>query len=361
MQSDKDTKEMRTPEKFEYLFRLLFALFFVFLPYAVFPQVSGTCAENLKNAQSFFEKGQVEQVPALLQECLKSGFKKEEELSAYKLLIQTFLLDDKLEKADSTMFAFLAKNPEYQTSPTDHSSFVYLYNSFIVKPVVQIGIHAGTNVPFLTFVEENPTAGEPGKSVYNNNAANLFFSLDAKFKVGKKLELGIEAGYSLLKFTNVVDYMEFGRINYAEVQQRLEIPVYISYDIKSIGKFTPYGRIGIGAAYNLSTTADVSFNTTDINNQNSRTGQTLNRKDSRVPLDIFGQIAAGTKYKIPHGYLFAEVRSDFGIRNQNVPGGNTSDLLENYYFWSDPGFRINYLNLNIGYTYVLYKPSKRKE
>ena len=352
---------MKTLESAPKLFHILFVTVFTILSCAVFPQEPGTCAEKLKSAQSFFGKGQIEQVPALLQPCLKSGFTKEEELSGYKLLIQTFLLDDKMEQADSTMYSFLRKNPEYLTSPTDHSSFVYLYNNFIVKPVIQIGVRAGTCIPFLTFIKENPTAGEPGKSVYNTNAANLYISLEAKFRFGKKLEIGMEAGYSRLKFTNVVNYMGFGTIDYIEAQQRLEIPINITYDITSFGKFTPYGRIGVGAAYNLSTSADVSFNVTDKNNPNNRTGVTLDRKDSRVPLDIFGQIGAGMKYKIPRGYLFTEIRSNFGIRNQNITGGSTVNILENYYFWSDPGFRLNSLNLNIGYTFVFYKPSKRKE
>lgn len=352
---------MKTPETANNLFRLLFVILITAIPFTAFSQETGTCAEKLKSAQSFFEKGQVEQVPELLGNCLKSGFKKEEELSAYKLLIQTFLLDDDLAQADSTMYAFLKKNPEYKTSPTDHSSFVYLYNNFVVKPVIQIGIRAGTNIPFLTFVDENPTSGEPGKSDYSTNAGNLFFSVEAKFKMGKKIEIGIGAGYSQLKFTNTVNYMGFGIVNYSEIQQRLEIPASVTYDFTSFGKFSPYGRLGLGAAYNLSTSADVSFNTTDKNNPNNRTGETLDRKDSRVPLDLFVQFGAGMKYKIPRGYLFAEVRSNFGIMNQNVSDGKTVDLLENYYLWSDPGFRINSLNLNIGYTFILFKPSKKKE
>jgi len=351
---------MKTPETARNLFHLLFVILIILIPGTAFSQEAGTCAEKLKSAQAFFEKGQVDQVPELLKNCLKSGFKREEELSAYKLLIQTFLLNDKLEQADSAMYAFLKKNPEYKISPTDHSSFVYLFNSFVVKPVVQIGVHALTNIPFLTFIAENQTSGEPGKSVYKTNAANLYISLETKFRISRKLEFGIEAGYSQMKFTNIVNYLGFGIINYKETQQRLEIPVNLTYDITSFGKFIPYGRVGLGAAYNLSTSAEVSFNVTDKNNLNNRTGETLNRKDSRVPLDFFGQIGAGMKFKIPRGYLFAEVRSNFGIRNQNVQGGKTVDLLQNYYLWTDPGFRINSLNLNIGYTLVFYKPSKKK-
>lgn len=337
-------------------------------PFRTGAQEAGSCAEKLKSAQSFFEKGQIDQVPALLTECLKAGFKKEEQLAAYKLLIQTYLLNDKLKEADSTMLAFLKRNPEYQLSPTDHSSFVYLFNTFRVKPVLKLGVRAGISKPFLTFIEEVPIPGDPGSSTFTSKASNLYFSLDTRFKVTGKIELGIELGYSQLSFTNEVQVRGtsdalFSITAYNETQQRIEIPVSMTYDIVTFGKmFTPYFRVGAGAAYNLSTKADVSNIPTDPNNlSSSRTGETLKRKDSRIPLDIFGQAGLGMKYKIPRGVLFAELRSNIGVMNQNIAGGSTLSTLEGYYFWSDPGFRMNSVNLNFGFTYVFYKPSKRAE
>jgi hypothetical protein len=359
MVSDKEHREMKNQDHNIGLTRIFWVALLICVYGTAFSQESGSCAEKLRNAQLLFEKGQVEQIPSLLRDCLKSGFKKEEELAAYKLLIQTCLLNDRIEQADSAMMAFLKRNPEYQISPTDHSSFTYVYSNFIVKPVLQIGLHTGINIPFLTFLDENLTAGEPVKSVFRTNAANLLLTAEARFSLGNKMELGIEAGYSHLKFTDRVEYMKFGVINYTEVQQILEIPVNILYNLKSSGKFTPYGRTGAGVALNLITTADVSFEVTDKNNPNDRTGETVVRTDSRIPVDIFVQLGAGIKYKIPRGYIFTEIRSNFGIVQQNVRGGKTVDLLEHYYLWSDPGFRINTFSLNAGYIYIFYKPSKR--
>jgi hypothetical protein len=359
MLSDNEPQRMKDPYQTIRLISFFCVIFVFCVLGTAFSQEAGSCAEKLRNAQILFEKGQSEQIPSLLINCLRSGFRKEEELAAFKLLIQTYLINDKIEQADSTMMAFLKKNPEYQISPIDHSSLTYLYNNFIVKPVLQVGLHAGTNMPFLTFLEENLTSGEPGKSVFRTNAANLLLTAEARFKLSNKLELSIEAGYSHLKFTNRVEYMKFGVINYAEVQHRFEIPVNILYSLKSYGKFTPYGRAGAGAALNLNTKSDISFEVTDKNNPGDRTGETISRTDSRIPVDIFIQLGAGIKYKIPHGYLFTEIRSSFGIAQQNVYGGKTVDLLEHYYLWSDPGFRINALSLKAGYIYIFYKPSKR--
>lgn len=338
---------------------LVSALFVLFVSVPAISQEAGTCADKLKNAQLMYEKGQVEQIPSLLTGCLKTGFKKEEELAAFKLLIQAYLLDDKIDQADSAMLAFLKRNPEYQLSTTDHSSFAYLFNSFVSRPFFKIGFHAGTSIPFLSFIDQNLTSGEPGRSVFRTNAANLMLSAEARFMLKEKLELCIEAGYSRLQFSNKVDYLNFGLINYSEVQNRLELPVTILYDLKSSGRFTPYLKAGAGVAINLRTSADISLEMTDRNNPGDRTGETLARTDSRAPVDLFIQAGAGVRYKTPHGSLFAELRSNLGIVRQNKAGGKTVDMLEYYYLWSDPGFRINSICLNAGYIYVFYKPSKR--
>ena len=352
---------MKTRYPNSFIIRLLFIAIISFIPYKLLPQETTTCAENLKNAQALFDNGQVEQVPGILSECLKSGFNREEELTAYKLLIQTYLFEDKNELADSVMLAFLKKNPEYELSPTDHSSFVFLFNKFNVKPVIQISVHLGTNLPFITFIDQKSVAGIPGEGVYRSKALNLYASLEAKIKLAEKLELNIEGGYSQIKFTKIEDFMRFGETTYDETQQRIEVPLSITYDIKNFGKFTPYGRFGIGSAFTLASTALGEFNPTDENNHINRTGTSIDRNDSRIKMDLFVQIGAGIKLKTRGGYILAEVRSNAGALNQTLIGGASPGQLEFFYFYKDDDFHVNSLNFSIGYTQIFYKPSKRKE
>ncbi len=350
---------MKTRYLKKYWFLLL--LFISAFPLLIFCQESTTCAENLQTAQALFDRGQINQVPAMLQQCMKSGFKREEQIVAYKLLIQSFLFEDNLEEADSTMMEFLKKYPEYQLSPTDHSSFVYLFNTFKVRPVLQISVHLGTNLPFLTFVDSRSTAGVEGKSFYKSQALNLYASLEGRFEITKKIEVNVEAGYSQLNFTNIEDFMGFGKITYKESQSRIELPVSAIYNVKQFGKLTPYARLGLGPAITLSSTARPAENPTDINNLISHTGPDLDRADSRIKIDLFVQIGAGAKYKTRGGYFFAELRSNFGMLGQTVRGSEPPEELGWFYYFLDDGFHLNNLNFNIGYTHIFYKPSKGKE
>jgi hypothetical protein len=326
----------------------------------VYSQETGSCAESLKNAQSLFDKGQVVQVPSMLEECMKSGFNREESLAAYRLLIQSYLFEDKIEQADSTMLEFLKKNPEYKISPTDHSSFVHLYNNFNVRPVVQIAIHLGTNLPFLTFVDPLSSASEAGNKSYSMNASNLFGSIEAKFAINKMLEVNFEAGYAQFSITSTEDFMDIGETKYTESQKRLELPVSATYNFKNFGKFTLYGRLGAGPSLTLGSTAKTTFTPKDLNGT-PHSGTDIDRKDSRISMDFFTQAGAGIKFKTRGGFITAELRSNIGLLDQTVRGGASAEELRWYYYYVDDNFHLNSLNFSVGYTQIFYKPSKRKE
>ena len=321
-------------------------------------QETNTCAENLRNAQTLFDNGQVEQVPAMLEGCLRLGFKQEEELSAYKLIIQTFLFQDRSAEADSAMLSFLRKYPEYQLSPTDHSSFVHLYNNFNVRPVVQMVVRLGTNIPFVTFVDPETMGVTLGEWDYSSKALNLYGSVEAKFALTSRLELNVEGGYSQLSFTTSEIFFDNGTVNYSEVQHRLELPVTATFNIISFGKFTAYARAGAGPAFILAATAkDVSYTSGKIPFAD-RESPEVDRNDCRIKMDIIGQAGGGVKLKIPKGYLNLEIRTNLGVYNQVKNRTGSAEVLTGYNY-KDDDFNLNSVNFSFGYTKIFYKPTKR--
>ncbi len=353
---------MRIRYSIKYFIKPVLTVLLILLPLNVISQEPTTCAENLNNAQALFMRGQVEQVPDILYDCMKSGFTREEQLTAYKLLIQSYLIEDKLVKADSTMLEFLKKNPEYELSPTDHSSFVNLFNKFNVKPVLQLSIHLGTNLPFITFIVIKTVSPARVENNYSSTALNLYASLETKFELSEKLELNIEPGYSRMKFTNI-EIRGSGITTYNESQHRFELPVSFTYDLKRLNRFTLYGRVGLGPAFTLGSTATAESVRIDDNNLDLHSGKTIERNKSRINMDLFTQAGAGVKFKIRGGYLLAEIRSNFGFMNQVVRDGDViaEKELQYNYSYKDDDFVFNSVNFSLGYTRIFYKPSKRKE
>ena len=150
------------------------------------------------------------------------------------------------------------------------------------------------------------------------------------------------------------------KTKYTETQQILELPVSVTYNIINLGKFTPYGRIGIGPSFTLGSSAKAVFTPKDLNGT-PHTGTDIDRKDSRISMDVFSQVGAGIKFKTRGGFITAELRSNIGFINQTIRGGASAEELRWYYYYVDDDFHINSLTLCFGYTQIFYKPSKRKE
>ncbi|MGE5406886.1 MAG: hypothetical protein ACM3NR_04155 [Methanosarcina sp.] len=345
-------------KKFKSLTLLVFLLI---LSQSVYSQEAGSCAEKLQTAQALFEKGLVDQVPGMISGCLKSGFTREESLAAYKLLVQAYLLEDMPERADSVMLAFLKKNPEYEISPTDHSSFVNVFNNFNSRVLFQVSGHVGSNVPFVIISRGQSLSGVPGQKKYSTEAFNLYLSLELKFKLSKKLEVNAEAGFSQFAFSKSEIIDGFSTTLSQESQRRIELPLSATYDVFRVGKFTPYIRLGSGPALIVGTSAK-----TDINPlyriPDDRPQNEISLKSRRIFMDLMIQAGGGLKYKIRQGFFFGEVRSNLGVSNQSTFKSYSG--LDNDYNWfylnGDDNFRMNSLNINFGYTRIFYKPSKKE-
>ena len=317
------------------------------------------CAVKLRNAENQFNAGLVEDVPALLEECLASGFTDAEELSAYKLIIRSYLFDDKSDMAEEAMMEFLKKYPEYEISPTDHSDFVYLFNKYSVKPVIHLGLHGGINSTFLMGKTNQSLSGIPGEINYLNDQVTIQAGADIRFKLSDLLEIGLEIDYSEVSFKITETFLDFVEVEYYEKQRRIETPVSLYYSPKQYGSFIPYAKVGAGIALNLYSDSRSAFINKDINNPVPRTGENVDRIELRNPIDYIITAGIGCKYKRTKGYAFIDISTRIGLTNQIIAG--TPENMEWYYFYTDDMFRLNTIKLSMGYVFIIYKPERMEE
>jgi hypothetical protein len=315
------------------------------------------CAINLQKAQADFDKGRVELVAGSINSCLESkGFSREDEITAYKLLIQALLLDEKTGLAEQTMLEFLKKNPEYLSTAADYTGFVYLKNKYQIKPVLMVSARVGLSHTFLSGKSESSLSSLDPQISYAREPLNITAGVELLKPVANRLRIGLGLSYCSASFLYNENMMNFGTVSYRESQSRLEIPVSAVYDFTQQSRVVLYGRLGAGVAINLSTDSKSSFSPSDLNNGFIRTGENVSRSPSRVKSELFLQAGFGGAIKIPHGYFTAEIRSQFGTRNQPIRAN--PENLEYYYFYTDDSFRLNMATITLGYTYIFYRPSK---
>jgi hypothetical protein len=323
-----------------------------------------SCSFVLKEAQKQYTLGQVEKIPGMIAGCLESGFSKQERQDAYKLLILCYLSDDEQEKADSSMLAFLKRYPEYEIIPTDSREFTYLFNSYRTLPIISIGLVGGFSRPQFFVTESNSTFDLNNYSrTYEPNGVSYQGGLKINTYLSDKYELELDVLFSQVSFltTDVFTFegKEIQKTEAIETQTRLRFPVSIQYSIYPFGKNMLYARAGLIPSISLGDKLDATRTYTN-NVHNPVTGSAVDISAMRKKFDLSALLGAGVKYKIPHGYLFAELQYHPGLTKQLDRDGLYAfpELRDRFYFLSD-NFRINKMVFNIGYSYSFYKPTKK--
>jgi hypothetical protein len=180
-----------------------------------------------------------------------------------------------------------------------------------------------------------------------------------RYRFSDKFELGLEVNYSEVSFTYTEEFLEYQSLAYSEKQRRLVAPLNAYYSPWNISGFIPYFKIGGGVAFNFSTEGQPIVSNTDINNPGEDAGATLDRSAYRIQLDPVVSAGIGVKYKLPSSYLFLDIGTMAGIRNQFVPGDYGS--FESRYRYTGNDFRLNTLRFSAGYIFIIYKPEKIQE
>jgi hypothetical protein len=312
------------------------------------------CALNLKRAQEFFSAGQIEEIPALIESCLKNGFTREERVQAYKLLINAYVFDDNLEKAEIVMLDFLKKYPEYEIISTDPSEFVNLKEQFDNRPRFSLGIIGGGTYSVIRGIEPvntSPIHGNYGN--YNTSGVSYHVGLAFIKNLNTRIELCLEANYKTTVFDHYLDPNSFTTNSYYEAQQLINFPLTAKYSFGK-GKYLPYASLGFNTGILFKSGADlISIPGTE--------SPRLSNIGNRETLCFWGVIGAGVKLKVPKAYIFLDVRYNLGLNNQvNNKGRGLTQTDELWLYQTrDDSFYHDDLNFSLGIVRTIYKPRKK--
>lgn len=334
---------------------------FILLQYPLTQVLSqNNCGDALERAETLFDQGVIEEIPALLEACIRDGFSREEKVRAQKLVILSYLFDNRMYDAEGKMVSFLRANPEYQLEPGDPSEFASLFSSYRTFPFLSLGIFTGGNISSATMLEQfgpySPTTDEVSYSITHPEyqigiSFNIFLS--------NSFELNLETVYAKTSFS--YSNLQYGFIETyrKESHSRLEFPVSFTFDFPG-KKLKPYLRLG--ASYGLILNAYGDYKRSNINSSDEMSGTVeslgIDISDRRNPDVIAAMVGTGLKYKIPRGHLFLDLRYHYGLTELVKPETRWDPEIVFPFYQADEDFQIDYLTFSFGFRYSFFKSKK---
>ncbi|MFH2095725.1 MAG: outer membrane beta-barrel protein [Bacteroidota bacterium] len=334
-------------------------VFIIALSHGILP-AQEDCSITLKQAENLYDAGNIEEIPGMLDMCLRSGLNKDERLRAYRLMILAYLFEDKKELAEDYMLKLLKQEPEYKVNESiEPAEFVYLFNSYRTLPVYSIGLITGINTTSIR-VKGLYGVHDVVSSEYDYNSAGFGYQFGVK--LNRYIASGLELNLELMLVQNNYEYVDtifdFAFVSFDERQTRMDLPISATYEFGK-NKIKPYIKAGATGSYMVSSYSTAVRTYTD-NSHKDITGSDINLLEYRNNMNLSGLVGIGAKYKIRKGYFFLEARYNYGLFNQvNQDTRYTNPELIYKYFYIDNDFTLNNIFISVGYMYSIYKPKKK--
>lgn len=313
------------------------------------------CAFQLDSARNLFDNGMIEDIPQVLAPCLEEGFTREQKISAYKLIIMSYLFDDNQQGAESTMLNFLDEFPNYEIRPDDAVEFVYLFESYRTLSVFSVGFFMGPNVSAIRTIE--PVSPDASSGINENRiGASTQFGLRLNRYLFKQLEANVEIMYSRHQYENFINVTGIAETTYSEILNTWEIPLYVSYDLNT-GKLVPFIFAGPSVGF-ISSAQGTPTSVFTQEDGAVKSGAERDITDRRATINFSVFAGGGLKYKMPKGYFGVDLRFNAGLNNLLPEDAvlNNEEAFGHGYI--DNKFALNSIYLTIGYHYTLYQPQK---
>lgn len=323
-----------------------------------------SCTQNLIDAQETFTKGQIEEVPLMLESCLKRGFSKQEKISAYRLLTLSHLYYNRLPEAAEAMQKMLSLDPEYQIRDIDPSEFVNLHSTFRTSPIVIIGPKIGIggfNLYNITnYNDINPKEATQSYST----GTSLLGGVSIEVPIIKHLSFVTGFYYNLYEYQFKRTILGYSSITATENVTGIQAPFSLQWNILKNRQVTPYVNAGVDLYYLLSAKIGIDRVDTlgDYTDHQVATTDPIDVKSSRNSLNYAYSAGIGVRIKIKgKGYVTFDVRYLRYMKEHVSEENRANDASLTYnYLYTDNSFKKEDFQCLIGYKIPIYLPRQRK-
>jgi hypothetical protein len=362
--------------------RKLYVVLFLLLNITGVLLAQNKCELALTRATEEFNAGHFFAIPGMLKECIDENPNREWRQRAYLLLAQTYLLLEDPLGAENSYLEVLRANPEYTPSDLrDPIDLVYLGSKFTSTPIFSIFAKVGPNVSFVQSILTREAFGE---SIQDRYVPRVGFQVGSGFdwNFDARFALTIEGNYVFASYKLQRDNI-FGddKLVMKDRQGWVRLPISLKYSYDK-GRYRPfiYGGLSLDALIK----DEASFEYTDASRVSStgdlqseyKESPRINMLPKRNMFNYSWFVGGGLKYKLGLQYAFVDIRYMHGMTNvvnldynlydyksSNVTSNDFQNSAAPLMNWGhvDDLFRMDNLQISIGYLYPLYKPRKLKK
>jgi hypothetical protein len=340
---------------------ILSTVLFLCLQYKTYAQkdtlVTSSCSQKLKEMVKNYEQGYLTDILSALSECINSGFTTNEKLQAYRLIILTFLFLDEQEKAKSMMYTLLKSEPDYKPNKAlDPIEFINLYNSYSVLPYLNLGVSGGTNLTSPSILQSYSVANSEKQPTVYTPGLSFNFGLVSDILVVNGLFVTVEGQYQSRIFSSSTQVLNSSINQSLESQTAVAVPLGVKY-VFGKAKIKPYIRAGFATEFLIGANNEIKRVNSQNTNQTEFAGAPVDVLKQRSRLNLSVLAGLGVTYKVGYGYLFLDIRGLYGLSNLAIPGKRYNFFKEQIsnYGYIENDFKLNQLQLNVGYSRSLYK------
>jgi len=350
------------------------------------------CKYLIDDAREAYEAGMVELVPDLLKDCIKNnGLTGEPRKEAYKLVINSYLFDYKLEQADTLMYNFVHEFPDYMAETSDPQEFVSLLDSHMKAMSLEkgeipedtvdmdalrkaerkqnrinntravnefgntVGFNAGSNFSIGHTIEGYSVGDPAGDESHFGILPGIILGGEGNLILNRRLEASAGLLYSLSRYSYRATPLSFTSYRYTEAIHQLLVPLSVLYKLDPENRrYCYYLKGGLVPGYLLraSGSGTRSYDAPLEDVVVDRTNITESR--NRFNLDIL--VGAGIRIPLKNAFFYVEtcITSDI-LRANRAEGRYQNNDLTWLLYHVDSDFRVYQLSISGGLCWDLIK------
>src|SRR5258706_1544637 len=239
--------------------RLLAGFFFIGFLGSAGAQ-SNECEQTLSQATEEFNAGHFYGIPLLLKSCIeRNELTNEQQVRAYLLLCQAYLIIDDPIAAEDSYLKLLKADPEYiATNEKDPVDVVYLSKKFTSTPVFTPHIRLGGNTSFYRSIDDINTQSTPDR-VKHSLRPGFLFGAGLDWNINDNVSVCTNGIFSYKAFrTQRTQISQEDELNVTEKQFWLDVPVFLKYSDHK-GLVRPFAYIGGAINLLLDSKASLEF------------------------------------------------------------------------------------------------------